>query len=130
MTVLPENVATLPLYDRVAQLAAQNRELLDQLDTMKRREKHYARAILEMIDTPATSVASAKYTNGQWEVVMTDGRVWRRVEKLISNEHEHRYHEQWISRPAVPGSRAAIAEALDDEEPVAPLHLLPGRMAS
>lgn len=128
MTVPPE-VHALPLYDKVAQLTAQNRVLNDMLDTMKQREQKFVRAISEMLTTPATSVASVRLDNGQWEVILNTGAVWRKVERCISTDSETRYFDAWVPRPAVPGSRAAIAQAVEADEPKAPLHLLPDRVA-
>lgn len=115
----------------IERLRAENDVLRAEVTRLKEREAYMARGIATMLNTPSQSVASASYKDGEWECVMTTGHVWRRVQKVLHTETEHRYFEEWVPRPAVPGSRAAIAEQIDELEDAAlPFHLLPGRIAS
>jgi hypothetical protein len=108
------------IADTLERLRADNATLSRLVTEMKEREAKFVRALSQMLNTPAQSVASAKYDDGRWEVVMTSGEVWARVERVVDTPDEYRYLETWVPRPAVPGSRPAIKQALDDALP-APL---------
>lgn len=106
------------LADTIERLRNDNAALSRLVDEMKEREQKLVRAVSQMLNTPSQSVASAKYADGQWEVVMTTGHVWRRVERVIDTPAEYRYFESWVPRPAVPGTRAYIAEQLEESAPL------------
>lgn len=108
------------IADTIERLRKDNAALSRLVTEYKERERKLVRALSEMFQAPAQSVASAKFKDGQWEVVMTTGHVWQRVERLIDTPTEHRYVEVWVPRPAVPGSRPAIMERVEDSLPALP----------
>jgi hypothetical protein len=85
------------LVDTIEHLRKDNAALSRLVTEMKEREARLVRALSEMFQAPAQSVASAKYADGQWEVVMTTGAVWQRVRaktEPYANEAElARYRE-------------------------------------
>jgi hypothetical protein len=106
------------LVDTIEHLRKDNAALSRLVTEMKEREARLVRALSEMFQAPAQSVASAKYADGQWEVVMSTGAVWQRVERVIDTPTEHRYVECWVPRPSVPTSRPAIMERVQEALPV------------
>lgn len=100
------------MTDRLATLISEKSALQALVNELKAREQRYVSCISQMLNTPATSVASAKFADGQWEVLMTTGAVWQRRERCISTETEHRYVDVWTEQEPIPGTRHAIANTL------------------
>jgi len=116
-------------FDPLTRLRAENARLRALVDVYKQREKLYVRAIEELVDTPATSVRRVRYSRTEVEVYFDTGAVWRRVTKCEETPSSVRFFEDWVPVKAVPTTRPAIVQDLNDALERRPLHVL-GRIAS
>lgn len=100
--------------DQMTALIAENAQLTRAVEEYKRRETHLVRAISEMLDAP--KLVSAAVVDKQWEVVMTDGTMWRLAKCARYTRDTTEYFEEWMPWKPVPGTRAAIRERLLDAD--------------
>lgn len=102
-------------------LRSENAALRELVDRYKERERFYVRAIDHLMDTPATSVVAVKQSGKTVDVFFDTGAVWRRVTRCFESPSEVRFFEDYVPVQAVPTTRPAIVQDLNERIAKLPL---------
>lgn len=105
-------LALADMTDRVHSLIAEVAQLERAIEEYKTREAIYVRGCSELLNAP--TLLNAHLVNGQWEAVYDTGEVWRRESFARSTRDATEYGEEWVPVAAVPTSRAACKQTMDD----------------